>query len=186
MRAMDWKNQFVQHVDKFNALRGKMLDHLALSSAQDQRDLHKTLNKILLTLTTPTRPWEIAVAALDKEHGREKWVDDYFALREVLLGMGKEDGAEDYKKLLTAGKDGGGSAKEQSLAMETVDNARRSLISTVNEIRTKNSELFDRKLSFLATRLEKAIDNSAKFIVQSLDGPHARLENEVCLWIFIK
>jgi len=178
LRAMDWKAQFLQHVDSFNIIRGRLLDHLALSAAQEQRNMHKSLNKILTGLTNPTRPWEQKVASLDKSPGREEWVIDYFRMRDVLLEMDKEDTSEDYKKLLLP-QDGEASTKEQLLAQEILESARKDAQTTVAEICAKNAELFERKLDFLATRLQTAIDNSAKFIVQTLDGPHARLENEV-------
>ena len=96
--------------------------------------MHKSLNKILTGLANPSRPWEQKVATLDKTPGREEWVVDYFKMRDVLLEMDKEDTSEDYRKLLLPTQDGEGSTKEQLLAQETLETARKDAQTTVAQI----------------------------------------------------
>ena len=179
LRAMEWKTRLTQHIEEFNSIRGRMHDHLSLSSAKEQRNIHTSLSNIISTLTSAKRPWELKVAAFDKSLGREAWVKDSEKLKEVLLEMEGEDTAEHYKGAFS--KDEEGSKKEQDMAKDVLEAVRRDIQTTVTQICTQNEDLFERKLEFLSTRFKTAIDNSAKFVVQALDGPHAKLENEVCI-----
>jgi len=185
---MDWKGRLNQHIEMFNQLRGRMQDHLSIATAQTQQNMSKTMNRIFDHLMAAQQPWEKQIANLDSTAGRSTWLSNDETLKSVLIKT--EDPSIDLDSLKKNSDGVAGvvvkktaDGRQPNIAQNALALVREALQLSLEDLCSKNYSRFELKLEFHTEKLQAAIDNSTRRVMEALEGPHAQLEHEVFISI---
>lgn len=172
-KAKDWKAKILEFIETFDKDRISLHQALSLQVASDVNDLVSKMDLLLDRLFSPREPWELDVSAKMRELrivGNADWLNDSNTVKSLAISSG------DTSVSLEA--DPSNMVETAKIDLQ-VNVLKEHLHLSIDALCSRNLELFELKLRLHTERLEKAILHSARYVINSLSGPHDRLEHEV-------
>jgi hypothetical protein len=170
------------YIADFEGYRVRLHQTLSVQVASGVSDLVTKMDTLLSRLFAPREPWEIETArrldALRTPDANHQWVKDPQTLQALILATG------DNEMSFSSNSDSTQDAMMPMLNTRMdlqLERLKEDLQLSLDVLCDKNRDLFNLQLRLHTERLEQAIMLSARMVIRTLEGPHDRLENEVCL-----
>lgn len=169
------------YIADFDGYRVRLHQTLSMQVASGVNDLLTKMDTLLSRLFVPREPWEIqtarrldAVRATDASH---QWFKDPQTLQALVLATG--DNEISFSSSSDATQDAMMPMMHTRMDLQ-LDRLKEDLQLSLDVLCDKNRDVFNLQLQLHTERLEQAIMISARMVIRTLEGPHDRLENEVC------
>lgn len=162
----------LEFVETFDRHRVELHQALSLQVASDVNDLVSKMDLLLGRLFSPREPWELIVSSKIRElntNGNTDWMKDTELIRSLAMATGDPSVKWDAPSDLV---------EATKLEMQ-LNQMKEDLHLSIDVLSQRNTELFALKLKLHTEHLERAILHSARFVINSLSGPHDRLEHQV-------
>jgi hypothetical protein len=164
------------YVDDFKNHRVQLQDVLSLHTASNVKVLITKMSDLVSRLFETKADWEKTLATQTENLGdRSGWLESEASLQAlvsaaedpVLGGIVTKKVESEFHEMRDV----------QSIKLSEL---RDELELSLDEFCNRNMNIFELKLAFHTQQLQDAIASSAQFVVQTLSGPHDRLQHEVC------
>lgn len=169
------------YIADFEAYRVRLHQALSMQVASGVSDLVTKMDALLSRLFAPKAPWEIDTArrldAIRTSDANHQWITDPQALQALVLATG--DSEMSFSTSPDSSQDAMAPMMHTRMDLQ-YERLKEDLQLSLDDLCKKNRDLFNLQLRLYAERLEQAIMISARMVIRTLEGPHDRLENEVC------